>query len=206
MYPPCYTTFVIGKVTQTQIIIFLAVVIIGILAVKYRDEVVVASVNGEYITRMQVIKELEDQAAADTLDSLVTETLLFQEAERQGIAISDETVDQEITEIESSFVDQGQELATYLESQRISDVAFRRQVKLQIILEQLLADRIEVTVDEIDTYISENAEFFGDEDTSTEVFRNDIRDQLESQKSATEVQVLIQELRDNADVTYFKTY
>ena len=68
---------------------------------------IAADVNGEKITRFAVIKELEKQSGKQTLESMVTKTLIIQEAKKRDINIGDTEIDTEIAKIAKNIEGQG---------------------------------------------------------------------------------------------------
>jgi len=60
----------------------------------------VASVNGQLIDRLTIIKELEKQGGKKTLDVVILKTLINQEAKKRKVTVSQKDIDAEIQKIE----------------------------------------------------------------------------------------------------------
>src|SRR3989338_9537421 len=76
-----------------------------------------ALVNGTPIARLTVIKELEKQNGKRTLDSLITQQLIFQAAKKKNLEIKQADVDKEVKNIEANTSKQGGNLDEMLKVQ-----------------------------------------------------------------------------------------
>src|SRR3990167_8603459 len=79
------------------IIVFLALILLA------RRQLLAATVNGEPIGRLAVIAELEKQGGKNTLDSLITETIILQQAKKKNVTVTDKEIDKQIKDIEKSL-------------------------------------------------------------------------------------------------------
>lgn len=192
-------------IQKNRVTVFLGILALALVLYYYRSLFIAASVNGKPISRMRIINELERRNGAQVIDSFITETLIFQEASKAGIKVTQDDVNAEITQIEQSLSEQGQTLDDILAFQGLSRSDFEGQVRLQVAVEKLLADRIQVTDEEIDNYIEENGDFLPE--SSEGVDRREVaRQQLEQQKLSQEFQTWMQEVRENSNINYFVDY
>jgi len=99
---------------------------------------------------------IEKQGGKSILDSLITDTLIKNEAKKKGIIISEDEVNQEIKTIEASVTEQGGTLEQALLQQGMTKESLRESVKNQKIIEKLFADKLKVTDAEVNKYIAEN--------------------------------------------------
>src|SRR3972149_2654206 len=85
------------------------VVIVVLLSLLYllKGLFVAAFVNGQPISRLSVVRELERRGGAQALDSVISQTLILQEAKKQKVTATDEEVNATIAEIEVSLEGQG---------------------------------------------------------------------------------------------------
>jgi len=183
--------------------IFLAVVFLAVALYYFRGQFIVATVNGQPIWRFTLINELEKQGGKQTLEGLITKTLIFQEAKKQKVNVSEEEISQEIKKIEESLTSQGQDLNQALAAQGTNLDELRQQIRIQKIVEKILGKDIEVTDGEVETYIEENQDFFP-EDTDTEGAREEIKSQLKQQKISEEFEAWIGGLYGQAKISYFR--
>lgn len=189
---------------KRKIAILLALLIIGVVLYLSRSLFFAATVNGEFIYRPTVVKDLEKRFGQQTLDSLITEMLINQEAKKRNITVTSEEVDAEITKIEENVKGQGQELATLLSLQGMTMEELRTQIKTQKIAEKMLSDKINPTDQEIDEYIKANPST--DKDAKPEDIRAQVKTQLTQQKLGTEFQAWLTEAKKNASIQYFVKY
>jgi len=192
--------------SRRNLIIFLITVgVVGGGLYGFKDQFIVATVNGHSISRLELIKELEKQYGKGTLEGIVTETLILQEAEKQGVSISDEEINQEIQKIEEDIAAQGQDLSQVLGLQGMTMEELKEQIGLQKMVEEIVKKDIEVTAEEVETYFEENKDSFP-EDADIEELRGSIKTQLEQQKLTEGINSWIQNLRDTANLNYLKEF
>jgi len=182
---------------------------------------VLALVDGEPITRadvsnMQRIVLHWDgvwEEAEQVLDQLITQRLLFREAESRGYVPSDEYVE---TELISRLVVLGipiRELYSMLEETGISYEEFMESRKLQLAITALLDDEIEppeVTEEEAIAYYEDYRERFmemvpGREPPPFEEIRSEIVRMAGEEKRQEAISAYVKELRDNADIVYMNS-
>ena len=193
-------------VSRKNLIVFLLTIsLTGGVLYRSKDQFIVAMVNGQPISRLVLIKELEKQYGKDTLDVFVTRALIWQEAEKQGVTVSNEELDQEIKQIEEEMAAQGQDLNQLLGLQGVTQDELKEQIKIQKVAEKIVGKDIEVTDEEVENYFTENEESFP-EDTSTEEIKQNIRQQLEQQKLNEGINLWIESLRNSAEITYLKKF
>ncbi len=188
-----------NKTTKKLVVL---IIVIGTLYLA-RGLFVAALVNYQPITRLAVISELEKLYGADALDSLVTKSLIVQEARKQGITVAKEDVEGEIAEIEASL--SGQDLDSLLALQGMTRTDLEAQLKVQIMVEKLFSDKVQVTDEEVDQYLAENKDYFS-EDLTEEELKDQAKSQLIQQKLSEEFQSWLADLRQNASLHYFVNY
>lgn len=186
-------------------------IIIGILLLvaaflfMFKSWFVVAVVNGQPISRLALIGELEKQSGKQTLNSLVTKTLILQEAKKQNINISHQEVDGEIIKIESNLKGQGKTLNDALIAQGLTRADLVEQITIQKIIEKLLGKEIQVSDQEVNAYIAKNSAQFP-EGSDTPAFRAQIKQQLQQQKLSAKFQTYLAKLQKDAKISYFVQY
>lgn len=182
--------------------LFIAIGVIALIALLYffRSVFIVAMVNGEPITRLAVIEELEAQGGKQVTDSLVTQTLIRQDAKNKGITVSQEEIDAEMKTVEELYSAQGQDLEQVLSLRGMTRDDLVSQIELKILLDKLVGDAT-VTDEEVTEFIEQNNESYGG--TLTE---EDVRAQLEDQKFSEQSSDYITKLQEGANINYFINY
>ena len=137
------------------LIITLIVVVIGVFAFLEKSWFVVAVVNGQPITSVEFYQNLKTTSGKDVLDQMIRNKLIFQEANKKGINISEKDIDNKLTEIEKQ-VGGKEQLKSALEARNISEADFRVQIEVQLIVEKILEKETAVSEKEIDDYIAKN--------------------------------------------------
>ena len=183
-----------------QAIIFL--LIVGALWL-IKDQVIVATVNGRAITRMRLIRELEQQGGSQVLDSLITQTLVEQQLDEAGIKADEDQVAAQMQEIEDLITAQGQSLDDLLAAQGLTRQDVENDVRLNLRVDQLLADRLVVSDEDVQAYFDNNRELLG-EDADFDTMKEQIRAQVESEKKAEVQQDWLNEIQDQANIKYFR--
>lgn len=170
----------------------------------FKGVFIAAFVNGQPIGRLSVISELERRGGGEVLDTLITQTLIEQEAKRQNVSVTQSELEATIAEIEASFEGQGG-LDQILTSEGMTRDNLEKQIRLQKLVEKMLTDRVGVTDEEVAEYLEENSDLLPEDATDGEL--NELaRNQLEQQKLSLEVQTWLADLRQNANINYFVNY
>lgn len=184
--------------------LFKPLLVLLLLGLVYliKDEVIVASVNGKPITRLALIRNLEQQSASAVLENLTLKMLVEQELKKAGVEVTDEEMEAEITKIEDQLSSQGQNLDDLLRAQGLDRAEVKEQLALSKGLEKLLADKVSVTEDEVVAYFEENKEFMGV--MTLDEVRADIETQLKQEKLQAEQQKWFAEIKNSANIKYYK--
>lgn len=196
---PSFSAFGLSKKKAT---IALVVIIVIVSLVVFRNQFVVATVNGQPISRFALIHELEKQSGKTTLDVLITKTLIDQDASKKNVKVTDQDLNSETKRIEDSLKSQGQELNAILESQGMSKAEFTEQIRIQVLVKKLLADKIKVTDQEINEYFEKNKESLPKE-MDEKKLKEEIKNQLEQQKLSQESNTFVSDLRNKAKINYY---
>jgi len=194
--------FKLGERTKKYLIIVLAIICLVLFLYSYKHLFIVATVNNRPVTRLALIQELEKQAGQQVLDTLITKSLILQEADKQNIRIGPERIEEKMKEIEEQVKSQGADLDTLLQEQGQTRKSLGEEIRIQLIVEEILGKDIEVTEAELENYFEENKEFLG-EDASFEEIKEDLREELKQQKTNERITSWLEELRQNAKINYF---
>lgn len=169
----------------------------------FRDQVIVAMVNGKPITRFQVISELEKQGASQILDSLVTMELVNQAINKADVGVDNQEITDQMAEIETSLAAQDQNLDDILAMQNLTREDIEKDIKLNLQVDKILADKIQVTEEEVMEYFETNKEFLG-EDANYGEMKEDIEAQVIQEKRSAAQQEWLETLRSEANIRYLR--
>lgn len=182
-----------------------AVILIALGLFLVKGLLIAATVNGSPISRLSVVEELEKRSGKQALESLIQKKLIETELNKKGITVNKEEVDDKIKKIEAQVESQGGTLKDALSRQGMTEEQFRDQVTIQKKIEKLLADKIQVSQEEIDAYIKNN-KIAPPKGIKIEDFKKQLDGQLKQQKLQQEAQKWISDLTTSAQIKYYVNY
>ncbi|MEK7451003.1 MAG: SurA N-terminal domain-containing protein [Patescibacteria group bacterium] len=198
-------SFILEKLKMPRVFITLIVVIVAGLLFYFRGLFVAAVVNGEPITRLSLILQLEKKDGKQMLSTLVTQTLISQEAKKRKIDVSQKEIDADIKRIETGLTSQGQTLDQAMLAQEITREDLTRDIKIQKLVEKMFAKDVKVADSEVTDYIDKNQSSIP-ADLAPDDVKKQVRQQLEQQKLSTVFQVWLDSAQKNAKIQYFVNY
>ncbi len=187
------------KLKKSYIILGVIIIVLAILLYVFRGLFIAATVNGEPISRLTVINSLEQQGGKQALNTLVTKTLIEQEAQKEHVTVSQAEIDSEMKTIESNVTGQGQKLDDVLKSQGMTRQTLEDQVRLQKLVEKMVGKNITVSAKEVTDYMNKNKGMPG-------MTKANVEQQLYQQKLTPKVQSWIADLQKNAKINYYVSY
>lgn len=197
-----------SKFPKKVILFLIAVLILVGIALLIKKYSFVASVNGQLINRLAVIKELEKQGGQKVLDTIVLKTLIGQEAKKRKVTITEKDVANEVAKIEKNVTSQGTTLDALLKQQGMTKKDLEGELKLQLLVNKMVGD-IPVSEKEIDDYLASQKEQAASLDTTEpapEITRDEAKNTLKQQKSQQKIQTFIADLKANAKINYLFKY
>lgn len=192
---------------------------------------VVAEVNGEEISKEEFEANYQgqfqeaaiqsqmageevdqDQLKEQTVDNLIGQKLLIQGANSGDFDSPQKEIDKILDElVEQNGLESKDEFFAALEEQDVSEEEVMSQLALQVKVNQFIASETDVsepTDEELEEFYDQivaqqkQMEEDSEEDTPTfDELKPDLVEHVKSQKEAEEVQTLITNLREDADVT-----
>ncbi|SER45775.1 SurA N-terminal domain-containing protein [Salipaludibacillus aurantiacus] len=141
--------------------------------------------------------ELLVQIQQGILDELINQTVLLQEAEEQGIEVSDEEVEAELEQIKGQFEDEDQyeeALASqnYTEEELTDEIRESLRVQELLTLSHLEDDELEVSQEEVQAYYDQMA-MQNPEIGDFEDLESELEEEVKQQQ-------YVAQLRDDADI------
>ena len=188
-----------------KFLIILAILGLAIILFLLRSVFVAALVNGTPISRLEAVRQLEKEGGKDVLDTLIEKTLIFQEAKRLGVNVSQESIDSQISSIEGILKEQNVTLEDALAQRGQTKEELVEQIRIQKTVEAILGQKINITDEELENYFEENKELL-EKDAKLEDVKEDLRNQIFQQKLNEEYQTWIADLKAKAKIYYFVNY
>lgn len=159
---------------------------------------VVATVNGENITRAEFTERLEKIAGQQILDQMITEKLILMEGEKKKVSPTDAEVDAELKSTVQRFGGDEQ-FKAFLERRGETMEEAKERIVLQLTVQALVADKAKVTEEQIKSEYEANKDTLYAGKTYAQA-KPDIKKQLEEQEVAKLIPAYIQELKDKAEI------
>ncbi|WP_022872148.1 SurA N-terminal domain-containing protein [Nesterenkonia alba] len=153
----------------------------------------------------------EEQLQEQTVDTLVNNELLIQDAQASGYEVTDEEIDEELdTAAETNGMESGEDLIEALEEQGNTEEEILEDVENQVLVNEVLdsLETPEPTEEEIEEayeeFLAQQAPIEGEDGETEEPSLDEVRDELEDQVAAQHqneaAMDYLEELRDDADV------
>ncbi|WP_171038170.1 SurA N-terminal domain-containing protein [Aquibacillus sediminis] len=184
--------------------------------VQVEEDTVVANVNGKEITGQkfnmllnQTVSMLqqygqdasdEDLVKQQTLDAAVSQEVLSQELDNQGIEVSSDDVEAQIDQLKQNF-ETDEQFQEYISQMSLTEEGLQQQMAYEMKVQQYQDAEldVEVTDEEVeemyDQLSSQNEEV-----PELSELRPTIEEQLENQKKNSQLTQRIQELQENAEI------
>lgn len=155
---------------------------------------VVATVNGQKITKNQLYDFMVKQNGVDAAYALVNEKIVLLEAEKANINVSDAEVQKEFEHYYESYG--GKEIFEQaVAASGVTEESMEHDIRLYLTIKKLLEPRISITEEEMQDYFAENKYLFA---TEEEVKASHIL--VETEELAKEIKGKLDEGADFAEL------
>lgn len=140
-------------------VLTISLVVIGLALLTYKlgPWLVPAVVDKRPVTRFEIWKRLEDSYGEQTLDDIVNEYTLEAVIDDSGVKVADDKVKEQLDTLETQFASLGG-LDEALSQRGLSREDLEKQIKTQLAVEELLADQVVPSEQEIQDYYDTNKE------------------------------------------------
>lgn len=174
---------------------------IGLLVYKFGPYFVPALVANKPITRFSIWSRLEKTYGTQTLDDLVNEAILDKAIADAGIKVEQAKIDAQMADLEKQFESLGG-LDAALTERGLTKADLVKQVKTQLSVEELLADKINPTEEEIKKEYDDNASTLY-KDKKFDDVKSEITAQLKDAKLRDEFLTWFAEVKKSISVKSF---
>lgn len=140
---------------KIAIIVIIIATVGALIARRYGNLLVVATVNSTPITRWTLTQRLTDRFGSQMVEALIGEQLIVSEAKKQNVTVSEEEINAKIAEIEKNLGN-SITLEQSLKVQGLTRDEFVNQIRLQLTVDKMLAKEVSVSAVEIDEYMKVN--------------------------------------------------
>jgi foldase protein PrsA len=180
----------------------LIVVVLGLVAIFVSNKglLVAAVVNGRPIFRWQLTSVMTSRFGQQTLDSMISQALIDEQARKAGITIAQADIAKKESDLVQSLGG-NVSLDDVLKYQGMTKADFEDQLRLQLTVEKLLGKDITITDAEVDGYIATNGSTLT---ATTEAgLREEAKQALFSQQINDKLQTWFSEVKTKAKILRF---
>lgn len=195
------------KLNRNTVLIIGGVILLAAVLYYMKGWFVAAVVNGEPISRFQVIRELEARGGKQVLDNDIYIKLVHQEAAKRKVSVSQKEKDEWFKQSEADYSKQGKNLNDLLKQANFTKADYIEQsFTVNKLLEKMVAGQVKEPTDkEVDEYIAKNKEQLPTDKSEADL-KKYVKDGLKQMALNDKIQTLQQELEKNAKVTYWVKY
>ncbi|MCR3922886.1 MAG: peptidylprolyl isomerase [Firmicutes bacterium] len=149
-----------NKTVSLVLIILLVITIAGAIFVNQRSEVV-ATVNGEKITKDQLYEAFVANGGSTVLEQLVSDRIITQEAKNLGVEVTEEELDAQIEKlIAENYYGMEEYFQQALDQYGITKETLKESMRPELLLLGIVRSKTEVTDEEVEAYFVEHQEDF----------------------------------------------
>ncbi len=171
-----------------------------ILAIYKKSWFIAATVNSSPVTNLDLQMRLNKDFRAQTLNELINERIILNEASKNNAVVSEEDVNRKISEIETS-VGGKDALNALLSQQGQNRDTIKQQIKLRLTIEKLYEKDATVSADEVAKFIDQNKNQLRATDSAGQ--QKEAYDAIKNQKLTQIFSQKFQELRSKAKIQIF---
>ncbi len=193
------------RVKKQYVILIFALLLLAFFIVRYRSVFVAAVVNGQLISRIDVVKESERQNGKQVLNTLIRNKLIEQEAKKQKVSVPDQEVNAEIKKIEVTLSKQGKKLDQELASENLTRDDLKKLIRPTLLLGKLVGKDVKITDKEVTDYIEANKDSLP-QDQTEEQLKQLVSKELKQQALRTKGETWLEGLQSKAKIQYFVQY
>lgn len=181
---------------------YLAIVIIGLtlLLVTKKGWIIAATVNGSPITNFEVLSKLNQQYRTQTLNQMVNEKIILEEAKKNKVFITQKQIEDKIAALEKN-VGGKETLDNLLSQQGQTREGLKDQLKIQLTIEKMYDNEASVSAEGLDQFIAQNKDSLQATDSAGQT--QEATEFLKQQKLAKVFQEKFQQLKTATQVKIF---
>lgn len=181
---------------------YLLIIALGILllAIYQKSQILPAMVNGQPITGFELLGKLNEQFRTQTLNQLINEKIILQEAGKMGVIPNNQEVQSKISEIETN-VGGAQSLEAILSQQGQTRVTLKDRVRLELAIAKLYDKEASVSAEEVTKFLETNRGVLRATDSAQQ--EKEAYDLIKQQKLTEIFTQKFQELKQKAKIVIF---
>lgn len=192
---------IISRLLSRKNTLLITLFLLIVLIWKLKGYLIVATVNGQPISRWELTDKLTRRFGGQTLDDIINERLLLAALRQKGIFIPNQEIDARIKQIEERLKD-SLSLAEALKAQGLTTEEFRRQIEIQSSIDKLFDKEATTSSSEIEEYIRKNNQAYKSATDPVSV-REEVKAILRQQKISDLFDSWFSQIRKDAKIAKF---
>ncbi len=193
------------RIHKSTLIIVIGILAVGALLYFGRGFIVAAVVNGQPISRMALVQEVEKQSGKQALSGLIRNILVEQEARKQNVLITEKQIDDQIKTVENNLSKQGQKIDQVLAMEGMTRADLRKVIRLDLLVTKMVEKNIKVSNKDVNDYIDKNREIMPKNQSESQL-KKMVLERLKQQQLSQKAQEWLANLEKGAKVVKFVNY
>ena len=193
------------KVHKMTLIVVLIIIILGVLLYFGRGLFVAAVVNGQPISRLDLVQQSEKASGKQVMTNLIRNVLIEQVAAKQNVKVTDKEISDQIKTIEDNLSQQGQKLDQMLALEGMTRGDLTTIIKQNLLVTKLVGKDIKVSDKEISDFITKNQDQLPKDKTGDQL-KAFVRDQIVKSELPAKAQTWLADLEKKAKIIKFVNY
>lgn len=187
---------------KTSKTFYIVLVALGILLLAFfkKSWFVAAIVNGTPITNLELQIKLNQQFKTQTLNQLINEKVILDEAKKNGIILQESEINNKLADLEKN-VGGKEALDALLSQQSQTRMSLKDQLKVQLVISKLYDKEASVSGDEVSKFIEQNKQLLRATESAQQ--EKEAYDSIKNQKLSQIFSQKFQELRQKAKIQTF---
>ncbi len=181
---------------------YIGVVVLVLLGVLLLNKSwwLAAMVNGKPVFRWDLNKTMTARFGQQTLEGIISEQLIADEAKKQGVNVSQKEIDAKVAEIVKGL-GEGVSIDDLLKYQGMTKPDFEKQLRMQMMVERILGKDVTVSDLEVSDFIASNSATMSATDEAA--MKEEARTAVKSQKVSEKLQQWFADLKAKAKILRF---
>jgi len=190
-----------NKFLKIMLWVIIFVISFGIIDFVFQyvnNDMSIAMVNGERISRKEYYRELHLAAGSQISEKLIEDAIIRQEAKKTGITVAQEDIDQVIDDY-IAYVGGEEVFNQLMEQQGTSREEIEKSLETTFMLKEMVIENINPTDEELETFFNDYKDsYFPGEETTFEDNKEEVREMYLEQQYMVYKDSRLAELKANA--------
>lgn len=181
---------------------YLVIIAVGLALLFFfkKSWFIAATVNGQPLTNLELQMKLNAQFRSQTLNQMINEKIILDEARKNGALPTEEDINKKISDLETS-VGGKEALDSLLTQQGQTRTSIRSQIVIPLALTKLYEKEATVSADEVSKFMDQNKDQLKATDSASQ--QKEAEDAIKQQKLQQIFNQKFQELKTKAKIQIF---